>query len=216
MKIYFAELKKLKPTMVSTILKMNEEIGELNREVLRFLPYKDCSRKVISTIPEANEALQDLIGELLDVGQTTATMFFTLNPSKELANKAISLHLAKLRKKGYSYNQEEEYSLVEESGEMHLVLPELLINTNLLQTCLKIGEEAGELSQLVGKKQKMSGENNNYEFSPEDLNSALLGGLLDVAQCCVTMLYILVDKYNIDVTNILEKHISKLRVRGYC
>ena len=216
MKIYFSKLKKLSPTMVSTILKMNEEIGELNREVLRFLPYKDCSKKVIKSIPEADKALQDLIGELLDVGQTTATMFFTLNPSEELANRAISQHLYKLRRKGYSYDQEEKYSLVEEFGEMHLVLPELLINTNLLQTCLKIGEEAGELSQLVGKKQKMSGEQNNYEFSPEELDIAILDGLLDVAQCCVTMLYILVDKYNIDVSDILARHIAKLRRRGYC
>ena len=216
MKIYFAELKKLKPTLVSTILKMNEEIGELNREVLKFLPYKDCNKKYIANNPEASFVLKDMIGELLDVGQTTATLFFALNPSEEIANYAISKHLEKLERKNYSFCKEEKYVFAKEDGEVHLVLPELLINTNLLQTCLKIGEEAGELAQLVGKKQKMSGEKNNYSLNKNQLDIAILEGLLDVAQCCVTMLYILVDKYDIDVEVILARHKAKLKERGYC
>lgn len=214
MRIYFAELKKLQPTLISTILKMNEEIGELNREVLKFLPYKDCNKKYIAN-SEAHFILNDLIGELLDVGQTTATLFFALHPSAKTANFAISKHLQKLERKHYSFCKEEEYILAKEDGEVHLVLPELLINTNLLQTCLKIGEEAGELSQLVGKKQQLSGEKTTA-LNENELNLAILEGLLDVAQCCVTMLYILVDKYDIDIATILAKHKAKLQEHGYC
>ena len=215
MKIFFSELTKLNPTVISTVLKMNEEIGELNREVLKFIPYKDCNKKFIATSPEATFALEELIGELLDVGQTTATMMFVMDKLHGIGEYAIERHLKKLHDKGYTFDETKDYSLKNEAGELQLVLPELLINTNLMQTCLKIGEEAGELSQLVGKFSAMSGEE-QHRIDEKQLNIAIVQELLDVAQCCVTMLYTLVDKYGIDVDAILTKHRNKLHEHGYC
>lgn len=215
MKIFFAELTKLNPTVISTVLKMNEEIGELNREVLKFLPYKDCNKKFITSNSEATNALNELIGELLDVGQTTATMMFVMDKLHGIGEYAIEKHLNKLHDKEYSFDETKDYSLKNENGELQLVLPELLINTNLMKTCLKIGEEAGELSQLVGKFSAMSGEE-QHRIGEKELNIAIVQELLDVAQCCVTMLYILVDKYGIDVEKILTKHRQKLHNHGYC
>ena len=39
--------------------------------------------------------------------------------------------------------------------------------------------------------------------------------LLDIAQCCFTMMYILADTYQLDLQPYMEKHGAKLRRKGY-
>ena len=40
--------------------------------------------------------------------------------------------------------------------------------------------------------------------------------LLDVAQWCFTMLYILADRYDVDTIELVEDHVNKLKRKGYC
>ena len=209
MKIYFRELKNLKPTITSTVIKMNEEIGELNREVIKFSPYMNVGKTYLTYHDDVRKNLNELIGELLDVGQTSATMFFILGKEISLED-ALQRHLEKLNKKGYEFLYEEESFLRRENGIFSFSLPKLVINTNIIMTCLKIGEEAGELAKIL--------KNFDGTFLNESMKKEIVGELLDVAQCCVTMLYILIENYNIDIETILKKHYDKLsdKKHQYC
>ena len=212
MKIYFMELTKLSPTVMSTVLKLVEETGELSREVQNFNPHG-----------EGEGSLKNLIGELMDVAQVTATLTFVLEHSHSHNNpnelvwleKALSLHISKLKKKGYL--QEDgggDAGISLKDGRLVLALPRLDIFPDITKTFLKISEEAGELVQIIGKKSGLSGETKNL-IREDEKNTELLLALLDIAQCCVTMLYILADQYGVDVKEVLMKHEKKLREHGY-
>ncbi len=217
MKIYFKELKKLSPTLISTVIKMNEEVGELSREVNKFFPYVGYTEKQLRSNKYAKDLLSKVIGELLDVGQTACTMFFLLHRKKEIdSTLVITKHLTKLKSKQYIVNSSHNYNdyyLEMDDDNCIISLPRLDIDTDLIRTFLQIAEEVGELSQLVGKKTGMSGEKN--QLPAEEINNLIANELLDVAQCCVTMLYILA-RFGIDVDTILNNHIQKLHEHGYC
>lgn len=201
MRIHFRELTKLQPTLISTVIKLVEETGELSREIQRF---NTGSHKNIN----------ELLGELMDVAQTTATLTFVLEHHNSSAvYKAMELHLCKLKDKGYIHSKQiGEISL--KDGQLVMFLPRLDIQPDLTQTFLKLAEEAGELVQIVGKRSGLSGESRNLlEGRKRDIELSL--ALLDVAQCCVTMLYIMAESYNVDVGKLMEHHENKLREHGY-
>ena len=190
MKVYFPRLTKLKPTLVSSVIKLTEEIGELSREITKY-PY----------------ALKGILTELMDVGQVCATMMFLVED--ENATTAINSHVLKLYNKGYLRKMETPAGIVDKDGDKVLYLPRLDIAPTVQETFLKLTEEAGELAHHVGKENGMSGEKN------AETTKALMGDLLDVAQTCVTMLYILVDENYIDVERLLSEHKKKLKEHGY-
>ena len=66
----------------------------------------------------------------------------------------------------------------------------------------------------MGKKAGASGESEKLDF-PTTLNGSVQE-LLDVAQCCFTMLYILADRYDVDTIELVEEHVNKLKRKGYC
>ena len=207
MKIHFRELTKLSPTIISTVLKLAEETGELSGEVQKFTNntyYMKCL------------LLPDLLGELMDVAQVTATLAFVLERSGlgDL-NKALDTHIEKLKNRQYidDKNKESgEFSI--ENGQFVLALPKLSIKPDLTTTFLKLTEETGELVQLIGKGNGLSGEMKNIKDA-ESMATELPLALLDVAQCCVTMLYILVEQYGIDVDEVIAAHEAKLSEHGY-
>lgn len=222
MEIYFFELTKLHPSLASTIFKMNEEKGELSREILKFYPYMNANKDFVRKNAKVKKIFDHIIEELLDVGQTTATMLFVLEKNLRLnglsLNQAIQNHLTKLTKKGYSYDSTGDFFIRQEvidgKNIAKIVLPRLTIDTDMMRTCLKIDEEAGELVQFAGKKSGASGE---IKIEDTDkINQGIIAELFDIAQCCVTMLYILVDKYDVDITTILKNHSNKLHSHGYC
>ena len=205
MKIHFRELTKLNPTVTSTVLKLVEETGELSREIQRF--EDDRHNK---------ELLPDLLGELMDVAQTTATLAFVLERQhKANIYRALALHLQKLKDKGYVKNRLMGIGGVSlKEGQFVLYLPRLDIEPDLTKTFLKLTEEAGELVQVVGKKSGLSGETRNL-LEEDEKETELSLALLDVAQCCVTMLYIMAEKYRVNVEYLMQKHENKLREHGY-
>lgn len=209
--IQLPKLNNLSPTLHSTLMKIMEEAGELARAVLHFLPYEQQPDAGVFPV-----LLQEVSGELLDVAQTCVTMIFVMEDSYNIqAENLISVHLEKLEAKGYSFDKSQLYK-IETAGEFkYLVLPRLKLDqVTLLTTVCKIQEEIGELTQYLGKRSGASGEQQELGS-----NAALLGcarELLDVAQCCFTMMYILADRYQVDIAQLTQAHIAKLRRKGYC
>jgi NTP pyrophosphatase (non-canonical NTP hydrolase) len=204
--IKLPRLSLLSPTMDSTLLKIMEEAGELARAVLVFIEDKTNS-----------ENLMAVSQELLDVAQTCVTMIFVLEDTYNIdPGKMIDIHLAKLVKKGYLFDTNVRYYVESKETYKYMFLPKLNIpNVTLLKTVCKIQEEIGELTQKLGKGTGKSGERPYLK----DMKTVLTEGtleLLDIAQCCFTMLYILEDKYQIEIDKLVTDHIQKLQRKGYC
>ena len=206
--IKLPRLGLLTPTMDSTLLKIVEESGELARAVLLFLDSSKLEKK---------QCLIPVAEELLDVAQTCVTMIFVLEETYAIdPGEMIGIHLNKLNKKSYPYDQNIRY-YVQSSGQYkYLNLPRLHIpKVTLLKTVCKIQEEIGELTQVLGKDAGKSGE----KIKNLDVNQLLKDStleLLDIAQCCFTMLYMLEDKYEMDMDGVLSRHLEKLKSKGYC
>ncbi|PKM78818.1 MAG: nucleotide pyrophosphohydrolase [Firmicutes bacterium HGW-Firmicutes-15] len=95
-----------------------------------------------------------------------------------------------------------------------LSLPRLnLLNPTLESTALKLMEEAGELAQCIGKYRGLSGE--VVQMDEETVVEEIAKELLDVAQTAVTMMFVMEDKFGIDIQQLLQKHLQKLQGKGY-
>ena len=202
-------LDNLKPTLHSTVFKTMEEAGELSRAVLQFL---DAAKQQDAS---AAALLDEVAAELLDVAQTCVTMIFVLEETGLSIDRLLSAHLEKLREKGYVFDVNGRYQLATHGNKKCLCLPRLQIpGVDLLTTVCKIQEELGELTQCLGKKTAASGETKRVDEQAA-LNDAALE-LLDVAQCCFTMAYVLNEQHGVDLAAVVERHIAKLLRRGYC
>jgi NTP pyrophosphatase (non-canonical NTP hydrolase) len=214
--IYLPRLNHLKPTLESTLLKAMEEAGELARAVLNFLPYEDLPPPERRKDPGIELLLADVTEELLDVAQTCVTMIFVMEEFYGIrADALISVHLEKLQAKGYRYDTGRSYRISTSGNFKNLNLPRLAIDdVTLLKTVCKIQEELGELTQFLGKRAGASGEESDLSGS-EILYECSLE-LLDIAQCCFTMMYILAEKHEVDVKALTDRHVAKLKRKGYC
>lgn len=212
LRIYFSELTKISPTINSTIFKLMEETGELAREVQKTYLIGNDSPKDLRIIAP-------ILDELMDVGQTTATLLFLICRENGMGIRSVlDEHVQKLTKKGYL--RENVYTdILMRDGRVSFTLPRLDIQTDVLRTCLKISEEAGELAQIAGKYSAMSGENRT-PMESEKKAVEMMKALLDVTQCCVTMLYLFADEHKELFPNLLEnlllEHDAKMKEHGYC
>ncbi|MDF2564319.1 MAG: MazG nucleotide pyrophosphohydrolase [Massilibacillus sp.] len=210
------KLNQLAPTLNSTLLKIIEEAGELARATLTFLPYERLKGSEIAELSVAQGALAEVNGELLDVAQTCVTMIFVMEESYSIEiAQLIERHLDKLENKGYHFNKNNQYRIYTEGNYKYLALPKLdLPEVTLLTTVCKIQEELGELTQYLGKKAGASGENDTLKEKEVVIGSA--EELLDVAQCCFTMMYLLTQRYQVDIDALVKLHVCKLKRKGYC
>ena len=96
-----------------------------------------------------------------------------------------------------------------------LMFPKLngLSAISIESTMIKLAEEVGELAQVVGKGKALSGERDS--LSDKDYLNNLISELLDVAQTTTSMLFVLEDKYNINIIEFMEEHYKKLIKKGY-
>ncbi len=204
--LYLPKLNRLHPTLESTVFKVVEESGELARAVLQHLSDSEL---------KTSESLDEVAAELLDVAQTCVTMIFVLEDEYGLrCEDLVESHLSKLRGKGYLFIEGDSYK-IENSGSFKVLrLPRLQIQgVDLLKTVCKIQEEIGELTQFLGKGAGASGEMEIFDRQTVFTGAAL--ELLDIAQCCFTMMYILADTYQMNLQPYLQRHESKLRRKGY-
>lgn len=219
--IYLPKLNNLTPTLDSTLLKAMEEAGELARAVLNFMVWENLSPEELAKQPQALGFLADVKEELLDVAQTCVTMIFVMEDSFGIdADSLIGEHLGKLSDKGYSYDDRKSYRIAtvenpQGGNDKCISLPHLdIANVTLLTTVCKIQEELGELTQFLGKHAGASGEKNRLDSNEVNKGAAL--ELLDVAQCCFTMMYILAERHAVNIPELVAGHVSKLRRKGYC
>lgn len=219
--IYLPKLNNLSPTLDSTLLKAMEEAGELARAVLKFMLWEKLSPEELANQPQALGLLNDVKEELLDVAQTCVTMIFVMEDSLGIdADSLIGEHLGKLLEKGYSYDSSQSYRIttiknLHGGNYKYISLPHLNIaNVTLLTTVCKIQEELGELTQFLGKYAGASGEQTRLDSEIVNKGAAL--ELLDVAQCCFTMMYILAERHAVDISQLVAGHVNKLRRKGYC
>ena len=95
-----------------------------------------------------------------------------------------------------------------------LSLPRLnMLNPTLESTALKLMEEAGELAQCIGKYRGLSGE--MVQMAEETIVEEIAKELLDVAQTAVTMMFVMEEKFGIDIEELVQKHLEKLLLKGY-
>lgn len=95
-----------------------------------------------------------------------------------------------------------------------LGLPKLNnLKPTLESTALKLMEEAGELSEAIGKFRALSGE--REPMSTQEVATLIARELLDVAQTAVTMMFVLEEQFNVDIDAALKTHIEKLIKKGY-
>ncbi len=95
-----------------------------------------------------------------------------------------------------------------------IALPRLNnLRPTLESTALKLMEEAGELSEAIGKFRALSGERAALE--ERDVAWIVCRELLDVAQTAITMLFVLEEQYRVDVEAALRAHVQKLLDKGY-
>ncbi|WP_031514183.1 MazG-like family protein [Desulfofalx alkaliphila] len=96
----------------------------------------------------------------------------------------------------------------------NVVLPKLNnLSPTLESTALKLMEETGELAQAIGKLRGMSGE--RPAVNEQEAMQLIARELLDVAQTAVSMMFVLEEQYNIDISEIRDQHIEKLVRKGY-
>ncbi|MBP2663172.1 MAG: hypothetical protein H6Q71_1120 [Firmicutes bacterium] len=219
--IYLPKLNNLTPTLESTLLKAMEEAGELARAVLKFMLWEKLSPEELAKQPVASELLADVKEELLDVAQTCVTMIFVMEDYFAIdADSLIGEHLTKLVDKGYSYDNSQNYRITTIKNRhggnyKYISLPHLqLADVTLLTTVCKIQEELGELTQFLGKHAGASGEQEC--LAADEVNKGAALELLDVAQCCFTMMYILAERHAVNIPALVERHVNKLRRKGYC
>ncbi|MEQ8237037.1 MAG: MazG-like family protein [Syntrophomonadaceae bacterium] len=96
----------------------------------------------------------------------------------------------------------------------NLALPRLnQLSPTLESTALKLMEEAGELAQCIGKYRGLSGE--IIELDEATVVEEIAKELLDVAQTAVTMMFVMEERFGIDIDEMLLKHMEKLEQKGY-
>ena len=207
--IRLPRLAGIQPTLFSTLLKGVEEAGELSREILLLIKREAAGEPI-------SDVIYNIASELLDVAQTCVTMIFVFEEDLAIrADDLVDRHLQKLKAKGYCFQEDEDYRIMTDGNWKLLKLPRLrLPEVTLLLTVAKIQEEFGELTQFLGKGTGASGERQELK-NPAAMESAALE-LLDIAQCCFTMMYLLGDQYHLDLPQMLQDHIDKLVKRGYC
>ncbi|MFT9848605.1 MazG-like family protein [Aneurinibacillus sp. REN35] len=209
MEIVLPRLNRLVPSLESTFHKLVEEQGELSEAILSWMEEQGT--------PRAREALENVAGELLDVAQTCISMTFVLEdlaPDIRL-EELIDDHLSKLLRKGYLQDVGGDiYINVNEAGFREMSLPRLVIpGVTLDSTVLNISVAVGRFAQWIGKFRGASGEVRIH--SDEQIVKGCGLNLLHIAQCCVTMLYILEETFLMDTGALMRAHVDKLKRRGY-
>ncbi|MCF8565279.1 MazG-like family protein [Alicyclobacillus tolerans] len=87
------------------------------------------------------------------------------------------------------------------------------LTPTLESTMLKITEEVGELAQVIGKFRGLSGE--REVMADAEVVRAIVSELLDVAQTATSMMFVIEDMYGIDMAEEMERHVDKLKAKGY-
>jgi len=87
------------------------------------------------------------------------------------------------------------------------------LSPTMESTALKLMEETGELAQAIGKFRGLNGE--QVTVKENEVIGMIVKELLDVAQTAVSMMFVIEDKYGVDIDSAVSAHIAKLVRKGY-
>lgn len=86
------------------------------------------------------------------------------------------------------------------------------LNPTIESTCIKLSEEVGELSRLVGRMRGLSGERNGTN---QQTYNNIGKELLDVAQTAITMMFVLEEQHKVKIDPLIKQHHNKLKTKNY-
>lgn len=87
------------------------------------------------------------------------------------------------------------------------------LSPTMESTALKLMEETGELAQAIGKFRGLNGEQIKVEEG--QVVQMIAEELLDVAQTAVSMMFVIEEKYRVNIDTVVKEHIEKLIKKGY-
>lgn len=87
------------------------------------------------------------------------------------------------------------------------------LNPTLESCTWKVFEEVGELFQLLGKGQGLSGEQTDTDHAEWVYKT--ISEALDGAQSLCTLIHVLAKENNVDIQGEVFRHEEKLRKKGY-
>ncbi|MBX6395108.1 MAG: MazG-like family protein, partial [Alicyclobacillaceae bacterium] len=181
------KLNRLRPTVDGTFKKLVEEQGELAGAILLWRERpgrKECD---------------EVVAELLDVAQTCISLMFVFEDVYQYTlDHLVEEYLENIAQNGYRTDGGSLVFHRTEDGWRYLRLPALDIpGVSPEGTLLHIAKLTGRFAQWTGKFRGASGE---ADVRP--LDEVIRGAglcLLQIAQCCFTLLYWLQDREGIAV-----------------
>jgi NTP pyrophosphatase (non-canonical NTP hydrolase) len=87
------------------------------------------------------------------------------------------------------------------------------LSPTMESTALKLMEETGELAQAIGKFRGLNGE--KITIDEAEVIQMIVKELLDVAQTAVSMMFVIEEKYGVNMEFAVREHITKLISKGY-
>ncbi|MEL7567314.1 MAG: MazG-like family protein [Dehalobacterium sp.] len=87
------------------------------------------------------------------------------------------------------------------------------LSPTMESTALKLMEETGELAQAIGKFRGLNGE--QVTIDEGEVIKMITEELLDVAQTAVSMMFVIEEKYQVNIDALVKAHIDKLAKKGY-
>lgn len=87
------------------------------------------------------------------------------------------------------------------------------LSPTMESTALKLMEETGELAQAIGKFRGLNGE--QVTVGESEVIKMITEELLDVAQTAVSMMFVIEEKYQVNIDTVVQEHIEKLIRKGY-
>ncbi len=87
------------------------------------------------------------------------------------------------------------------------------LSPTMESTALKLMEETGELAQAIGKFRGLNGEKVTVEEN--EVIKMITKELLDVAQTAVSMMFVIEEKYQVNIDAVICEHIDKLVRKRY-
>ena len=87
------------------------------------------------------------------------------------------------------------------------------LSPTMESTALKLMEETGELAQAIGKFRCLNGE--VIRLEENEVVTMITEELLDVAQTAVSMMFVIEEKYGVNIDLAVSEHIAKLVRKGY-
>lgn len=207
------ELNNLQPNEFSTFKKLVEEIAECNDSIKYLDDWENSYNVNIFLLSDSEiriirkkykELLNNVLSEIVDVAQVCASQLFVFERKSKI-NSIISEYKKEenLTEKNFTFFTENNIRNIRFSPK----------TTNSLKSVMnEIISYCGNIAQLS----KFSGENGETPiYDNEKVFKEYVFNLIKIMNCCFTLISSMKTKYSLNVDKLFEKHIKKLKNKGY-